>query len=293
MKVMVIVKASKSSEAGEMPSEQLLTEMGRYNEELAKAGIMLDGAGLHPSSKGVRVQFSGGNRTVIDGPFAETKELIAGFWMWRVKSMAEAVEWAKRCPCPQPGEAESHIELRQVFEAEDFGESFTPELREQEAAVMAMTLGLSSPTFQDGPEMVIAGINRSYNAETRAAIPEQWHHFIPILEAAAGLAKGPCFGVCWNTKSACDFDYLTGVAVTTATPLPPEFTTLKLASQRYAVFAHTKHVSAIPQTIDTIWSKWAPDCGLKVGGAPCFERYTSEFNPETGLGGMEIWIPLQ
>ena len=103
MKVMVIVKASKNSEAGEMPTEQLLTEMGQYNEELAKAGIMLEGAGLHPSSRGVRVQFSGNNRNVIDGPFAETKELIAGFWMWRVKSMEEAIEWAKRCPCPHPG----------------------------------------------------------------------------------------------------------------------------------------------------------------------------------------------
>jgi len=130
MKVMVIVKANAESEAGEMPSEQLLTEMGNYNEELVKAGIMLAGEGLHPSSKGKRVTFSGRNRTVTDGPFAETKELIAGFWMWQVKSMDEAVEWVKRCPNPMEGE--STIEIRPVFEMEDFGEAMTPELREQE-----------------------------------------------------------------------------------------------------------------------------------------------------------------
>jgi hypothetical protein len=130
MRVMVIVKANKDTEAGVMPSEQLLTEMGNYNEELVRAGIMLAGEGLHPSSKGARIQFSGTRRTVVDGPFAETKELIAGYWMWRVKSMQEAIDWAKRCP--NPTGAESVLELRPVFEAEDFGEEFTPELREQE-----------------------------------------------------------------------------------------------------------------------------------------------------------------
>ena len=135
MKVMVIVKATKRSEAGEMPSEQLLTEMGKFNEELVKAGIMLDGAGLHPSSKGARVRFSGKNRTVIDGPFAETKELIAGFWIWQVKSMQEAIEWVKRCPNPM--NEESDIEIRPYFEPEDFGEAFTPELQAQEAALRA------------------------------------------------------------------------------------------------------------------------------------------------------------
>src|SRR5687768_10463268 len=127
MRVMVIVKASKESEAGVMPSEQLLTEMGAYNEELVKAGVMLAGDGLHPSSKGKRVRFSGANRTVIDGPFAETKELIAGYWIWQVKSMDEAVEWVKRCPNPMEGE--SDVEIRQVFEMEDFGAEMTPELR--------------------------------------------------------------------------------------------------------------------------------------------------------------------
>ena len=130
MRVMVIVKASKESEAGVMPDEKLLTEMGKYNEELVKAGIMTAGEGLHPSSKGKRVRFSGANRTVVDGPFAETKELIAGYWLWQVKSMDEAVEWLKRCP--NPHNEESEVEIRQVFENDDFGEAFTPELRDQE-----------------------------------------------------------------------------------------------------------------------------------------------------------------
>ena len=135
MKVMVMVKATKESEAGMMPSEQLLTEMGNFNEELVKAGIMLVGEGLHPSSKGVRVRFSGANRTAIEGPFSETKELIAGYWLWQVNSMEEAIAWVKRCPNPMPGESE--IEIRPVFEADDFGEAFTPELREQEERIRA------------------------------------------------------------------------------------------------------------------------------------------------------------
>jgi hypothetical protein len=132
---MIIVKASKDSEAGVMPDEKLLAAMGKFNEELAKAGVLLAGDGLHPSSKGARVRFSGAKRSVIDGPFAETKELIAGFWMWQVKSKEEAIEWVKRCPNPMKGE--SDIEIRQVFEAEDFGAEFTPELREQEERVRA------------------------------------------------------------------------------------------------------------------------------------------------------------
>lgn len=131
MKVMVIVKATKNSESGAMPSEELLTAMGAYNEELVKAGIMLAGEGLHPSAKGKRIRFSRGTRTVVDGPFAETKELIAGYWLWQVRSMEEAVEWARRCPDPMPGE-DAELEIRPVFEAEDFGKEFTPELRAQE-----------------------------------------------------------------------------------------------------------------------------------------------------------------
>jgi hypothetical protein len=130
MRVMVMVKATNESEAGIMPSTELLEAMGKYNEELVNAGIMKAGEGLHPSAKGKRVAFDGPNRTVIDGPFAETKELVAGFWLWEVKDMDEAVEWVKRCPNPMPGPSE--IEIRPIFEAEDFGAEFTPELREQE-----------------------------------------------------------------------------------------------------------------------------------------------------------------
>jgi hypothetical protein len=139
MRVMVIVKATHDSEAGVLPSEKLLTDMGQYNEELAKAGILLAGDGLQPSSKGARVRFSGPRRTVVDGPFAETKELVAGFWIWRVTSKEEAIEWVKRCPNPMPGDSE--IEIRQLFEAEDFGEQFTPELKEQAERVYAQVPG--------------------------------------------------------------------------------------------------------------------------------------------------------
>jgi len=138
---MVIIKASKDSEAGVMPSEQLFTEMGKFNEELVKAGVMLAGEGLHPSSKGARVKFSGDKRTVIDGPFAETKELIAGFWIWEVKSKQEAIEWVKRCPNPMG--VESEVEIRQVFETADFGPELTPELREQEDRLRAQVAARS------------------------------------------------------------------------------------------------------------------------------------------------------
>ena len=136
MRFMMLVKADKNSEAGVMPSEELLAAMGKYNEELVNAGILLAGEGLHPSSKGARVKFSGAERTVTDGPFTEAKELIAGFWLIQVKSREEAIEWAKRCPNPMPG-SEGEIEIRQVFEADDFGEEFTPELREQEERLRA------------------------------------------------------------------------------------------------------------------------------------------------------------
>jgi len=137
MRVIVLIKANKNTEAGVLPDEKLLTEMGKYNEELVKAGVLLAMEGLHPSSKGARVRFSGAKRTVIDGPFTEAKELIAGFWLWQVKSLAEAIEWVRRCPNPTGVEAE--IEIRQVFEAEDFGAEFTPELREQEERLRAQS----------------------------------------------------------------------------------------------------------------------------------------------------------
>jgi hypothetical protein len=137
MRVMVLVKATEQAEAGVLPNEELLTAMGKYNEELVKAGIMLAGEGLHPSAKGARIQFSGDRRTVVDGPFTEVKELVAGFWLWQVKSMDEAIEWARRCPNPT-GE-ESVLEIRPVFEADDFGPELTPELREQEERLRAQT----------------------------------------------------------------------------------------------------------------------------------------------------------
>jgi hypothetical protein len=144
MRFMILIKANKDSEAGVLPDEKFLAEMGKYNEELVKAGVMLAGEGLHPSSKGVRVRFSGGKPTVIDGPFAETKELIAGFWLWQVKSKEEAIEWVKRCPKPE-GAEEGEIEIRQVFEASDFGAEFTPELREQEERLRAQVAAKKSP----------------------------------------------------------------------------------------------------------------------------------------------------
>jgi hypothetical protein len=142
MRFMVMVKATPNSEAGAMPSEAMLAAMGRFNEELVKAGVLLAAEGLQPSSKGARVRFSGGKRSVTDGPFAETKELVAGFWLWQCKSREEAIEWVKRCPDPMPGE-ESVIEIRQVFEAEDFGAEFTPELREQEKRQRAQVAELA------------------------------------------------------------------------------------------------------------------------------------------------------
>jgi hypothetical protein len=140
MKVMVFVKATRESEAGEMPSEKLISDMMQYNEQLVKAGIMLAGEGLQPSSRGARVRFSGSNRTVVDGPFAETKELVAGYWIWQVKSLQEAIEWVKRCPNPMMSDSE--IEIRPVYEASDFGEAFTPELRAKEEQIRAQAESL-------------------------------------------------------------------------------------------------------------------------------------------------------
>lgn len=291
MRVMVCVKATKSSEAGEMPSQELLTAMGNYNEELVKAGIMLDGCGLHPSSQAVRIHFSGKDRTVTDGPFAETKELVAGFWIWRVKSIAEAIDWVKRCPNPM--NEESDIDIRPIFEADDFGAEFTPELREQEAGILAAAKGLNQPRFENAPDMTVAGLKQAYTAESRVLIPRQWEQFVAQDGKIPGRVGSTYYGVSWNATPNCDFDYLTGVEVTGEGTLPKEFTALKIGARRYAVFPHTAHVSAIGKTIDTIWSKWAPDCGLKIAKAPCFERYTAEFNPMTGMGGMEIWIPLE
>jgi predicted transcriptional regulator YdeE len=288
---MVIVKATAASEAGELPSTELLAAMGKYNEELAQAGILLAGEGLHPSSRGARVRFSGKDRIVTDGPFAETKELIAGFWMWKVHSLAEAIEWVKRCPNPMNEECD--IEIRQVFEAEDFGEQFTPQLCEQEAAVRARALGLPAPTFRQGPDLLVAGLNESYGKDTRAKVPQQWERLAAHLGKVPGQVGHDAYGVCRAAGGDCRFEYLAGVPVSSPDRLPEGFTTVKVDARRYAVFTHPGHVSTLPATIDTIWARWAPDCGLPVAhGAPCLERYTPEFDPGTGLGGMEVWVPL-
>lgn len=290
MKVMVIVKASRASEAGELPGREFLTEMGNFNEALANAGILLSMDGLHPSSKGKRVRFSGRQRTVTDGPFAETKELIAGYWVWQVKSMDEAVEWARRCPNPQPEGWE--LELRPVFGADDFGCEFTPELREQEASVRAQSLGLGAIRFEAGGDLQIAGLNASYTMQTRSNIPAQWHSFAPHIGKVPGQVGNSSYGVCWNTRPDGSFNYLAGVEIGESAKLPAGFERVALPPRRYAVFTHAGHVSTLPQTIDTIWNRWAPECGLKIAKAPCFERYTAEFDSDTGTGGMEIWIPL-
>lgn len=290
MKVMVIVKATRASEAGEMPSTELLTAMGAYNQELVDAGIMLDGAGLKPSSQGARVRFSGTNRTVVRGPFAEISELIAGFWVWNVKSLEEAIDWVKKCPNPML--EDSDIEIRTYFEAADFDEAFTPELREQEASILAQELGLGRPRFEDGTSMRLVGLNQRYTMESRTGIPNQWEAFIPRIQGQSAFHQENVYGVSWNTSSQGDFDYLTGVEPKSPGHVPDGMCEIDLEACRYVIFEHAGHVSTMPSTFETIWKRWVPDCGLKVSGKACFEKYTPSFDPSTGMGGMEIWIPL-
>jgi predicted transcriptional regulator YdeE len=293
MKVMVIVKATKDSEAGVLPSQQLLTEMLKFNEELVKAGIMLAGEGLKPSSKAVRVRFSGKNRTVTDGPFAETKELIAGYWLWQVKSMDEAVAWVKRCPNPM--NVESDIDIRPVFSAEDFGPVFTPELKQQDERLRAEieSYQLDLPRFEDAKARVIAGLNATYTFATRASIPQQWMQLMERHCNIPGQVGKDYYGVSWNYKPGVGFDYLAGAEVSSTSGLPKELSHVQLPAGRYAVFTHHQHVSRLPQTLDAIWKKWLPNSGHEATGAPCFERYTEEFNPQTGMGGTEVWIPIK
>ncbi len=291
MRVMVVVKATEASEGGALPQPELLAAMGKYNQELAQAGILLAADGLQPSSRGARVRFSGASRIVTDGPFAETKELIAGFWLWKVNSLAEAIEWVKRCPNPML--EDSDIEIRPVYEAEDLGDTLTPEPREQEAAVRAQALGLSAPIFRHGHDLLVAGLNASYDRETRANIPRQWQRLAPHLGRVLGQVGEDTYGVCHSAGPDGRFEYLAGVAVSSPDRLPEGFTTVKVVARRYAVFTHPGHVSSLPATFDTILTRWAPDCSILVAhGLPCFERYTPEFNPVTGMGGVEVWIPL-
>lgn len=291
MKVMVMVRATRGSEAGEPPSTELMAAMGKYNEALADAGILLSGDGLQPSSKGARVRFSGKDRIVTDGPFAETKELIAGFWMWKVQSLEEAIEWVKRCPNPMS--EDSDIEIRPVFDPADFGEAFTPALREQEAAILARTMGLAAPTFEQGEALLIAGMNESYCKETTSKVPQQWERFAPHLGTIPGQLGQDAYGVCHAFAPDCHFQYLTGVVVDPAQPLPKGFTSVNLDARRYVVFTHTGHISSLNSTFDTIWKKWVPECGLSIArGVPFFERYTPRFDPRTGMGDVELWVPL-
>jgi len=186
------------------------------------------------------------------------------------------------------------IEIRAVFEAEDFGDAFTPELREQEAAVRARALGLPAPTFRQGPALLLAGLNEAYGNDTRAKIPRQWERVAPHLGKVPGQVGQDAYGAVHAASPDCRFEYLAGVAVASPDRLPAGFTTVQVEARRYAVFTHPGHVSSLPATLDAIWVRWAPECGLPVAhGAPCLERYTPEFDPRTGLGGMEVWVPLE
>lgn len=288
MKVIVFVKATKSSEAGQMPSEELITAMMQYNQQLIDAGVMLGGDGLHPSAKGVRISFSGTRRTVNTGPFPHTNEIVAGYWLWQVKSMEDAIEWVKRCPNPMLEDSE--IEIRPLFTAEDFGDAMTPELREQEDR---MRNRVPEPDrWEKKPTRLFAGISRRYAMSERENISSHWQEFVAYLGQIPKQVGDDCFGICWNANTEI-FDYLTAVEISGEDTLPRGFTTLEVAAQHYAVFIHHGHSSAIAQTISAIWETWLPASGLKAANAPCYERYTSDYNPETGMGGTEIWIPIQ
>lgn len=291
MKVMVLVKATADSEAGVMPPEQLLKEMGDYNEELIKAGIILAGDGLKPSSEGVRIRFQGASRSVVDGPFAETKELVAGYWVWQVASMDEAIAWVKKCPNPMPGDSE--IEIRPIFGLEDFGEQMSPELREREERQAAEVAGyqLQEPRWEVGAERIVAGPKRHFTAATRAEIPQLW---CELEKARVGLStKGAdSFGVCWGSVEE-GFDYLAGVEVSEGSPLPEGVEKATLPAQRYAIFTHGGDVTRIAATCDAIWNRWLPNSGHQAADAPFFERYTEEFDLETMSGGIELWIPIK
>ncbi len=291
MKVMVMVKATKSSEAGEMPSQELLEAMTAYNEDLVKAGIMLGGEGLHPSSAGFRVRFSGQERSVIDGPFAETKELVAGYWLWQVSSMDEAVEWVKRCPNPMMEDSE--IEIRRIFEAEDFGEAYTPELAEREEKMRREleAYQLPAPRWEVGRERVIAGLQGHFDSETRGNIPKLWQSFEELRPSLPDAVASVSYGVC-QTCGEDGFDYLAGVEVQAGTKLPEGLATMVLPAQRYAIFTHEGPAPELFRTFEAIHSQWLPKSGHRPASAPCFERYGEEFDPQTLTGGTEVWIPI-
>ncbi|MGE0761392.1 MAG: GyrI-like domain-containing protein, partial [Pirellulaceae bacterium] len=194
--------------------------------------------------------------------------------------------------CPNPHPEECELEIRPVFEADDFGPEFTSELREQEAKGRAHVLGLESPRFENGRDMIIAGLNHCYEFSERMQIPAQWQKFVPYVGKIPGQVDQVTYGVSWNQRRDCGFDYLTGVEVTSTDELPAEFTHVKLAARRYVVFPHRRHISEIGGTFEKIWAQWVPEAGLPIATeAPTFERYTEEFSDEGS--GIEIWIPLQ
>ena len=213
MKVMVIVKASTDSEAGKLPTQQLLADMMQFNDQLVKAGILLAADGLKPSSQGVRVRFSGTSRSVTAGPFTETNELVAGFWLWQVKSLDEAIAWVKRCPNPML--VDSDIEIRPLFEPADFGPALTPELTQQEQQMRSQIeqRQLDPPRFERGRELLLAGYQQTYSFETRSGIPAQWARFVPHLGKIPGQVGSSTYGVSWNYQPGQGFDYLSGVEV--------------------------------------------------------------------------------
>jgi hypothetical protein len=203
--------------------------------------------GLRPSFHGARVRFSGRSRIVSDGPFVETMELIAGFWMWRETSLAEAIEWAERRPNPMPEDFD--IEIWPVFEV--FGEAITPELREQDAAVRAQALGLLASTFQQGSDPLIAGLTASYGRDARAKIPQEWQRLVPYLGKVPSQVGDDAYGVCLASDPDCRFEYLAEAVVSSPDRLPEGFKTVKVDVRRFAGFTHAEHVSSLPATIDT------------------------------------------
>lgn len=294
MKVMVMVKATPSSEAGAPPPAGLFEAMNTFNEELVKHGIMLAGEGLKPSSAGARVRFSGKDRFVTDGPFAETNELVAGYWLWQVKSMAEAVEWVKRCPNPMPEDSE--IEIRPLYEVADFAEwDPTGEIIAAEEAMREeiARYTLEPPRFVAAPARRVAGINGTHTFETRSDIPSQWARFGPRVAEVAGPDPACVYGVCWNYRAGEGFDYLSGADLAEGAAVPEGMTEIRLPAGRHAVFTHAGNVSTIADTLDAIWRKWLPNSGHEAADAPSFERYDARFDPASGDGGFEIWVPLK
>ncbi len=286
-----MVKATAESEAGVMPSEQLLTDMGNYNQQLIDAGIMQGGEGLRPSLDGVRIRFRESDRTVVNGPFSETRELIAGFWIWRVQSMDEAIAWVKRCPNPMEGE--SWIEIRTIFEADDFGDAFTPAAREQEARQRGVILGLAPLRLETRGPLPVVGLSGRFGSDAFEDLSELWQRFAPQIGQVPGQVGTTAYGVSWNFSTDGQFDHLAGVELAANSPLPAGLEQVTVPAGTFVVFPYPGHISALPATWRTIWSDWFPASGYQPTHGSCVEQYSSEFNPATGTGGIELWIPIQ